>query len=277
MRLLLVLLHALPRFLPLQSCPADRCHGSRYQWTAVLYGSIHHHANIRMALQEVLVNELISYNPADMAQRPRKEAFISSPYSTQEANELLQDIQGEKLELVIVLALFYGLRRSEVLGLRWRVIDFGNNTISITHSISQIDVNGRLSILPQDKLKKKSSFRTLPLTEPIKALLLREAGRRYPEGQPVQDDYLCVDKNGNIIKPAYVSRGFNKLLKRQGLRQIRFHDLRHSCANLLISAQVPLIEVQQWLGHSNISTTADLYAHLDFSTKQRSADTIKKN
>ena len=239
--------------------------------------AIHHHANIRKALQEALYRELIPFNPADRAQRPKKDEFVTNPYSVQEANRLLELIQGEKLELIIILALFYGLRRSEVLGLRWSAIDFENNTISINHSISSIDKDGKYAVMPQNKLKKKSSFRTLPLIKSVKDRLVDEFNKREQTMQTQKNDYICIDEQGKIIKPTYVSHGFNSLLKKYDLRPIRFHDLRHSCANLLVSAQVPLIEVQQWLGHSNISTTADLYSHLDFSTKQRSAEIIKKN
>lgn len=79
-----------------------------------------------------------------------------------------------------------------------------------------------------------------------------------------------------MFKPNYLSQHFQLILKKYNLRKIRFHDLRHSCANLLITARVPLIEVQQWLGHSSISTTADLYSHLEFASKEKNAETMKK-
>lgn len=83
-----------------------------------------------------------------------------------------------------------------------------------------------------------------------------------------------MDKSGEVIKPDYVSTGFARLLRENRLRHIRFHDLRHSCAGILISNRVPLIEVQQWLGHSTINTTADLYAHLEYAVKERSASVM---
>lgn len=233
---------------------------------------IRHHANIRKSLQEAYRRDLISYNPADHVNRPRTDDFISHPYSAEEANRLLEVAKGEKLELVVTIALFYGLRRSEVLGLRWGAIDFERETFIINHSISQVQVDGKYSVVARDKVKRTSSFRTMPLLPGIKERLLQEKESRNPK----ESDYICVDEKGEVIKPNYVSLEFPKLLKRHGLRPIRFHDLRHSCANLLIGQRVPLIEVQQWLGHSTISTTADLYAHLDFATKQNSADTIKK-
>ena len=233
---------------------------------------LRHHNNIRKALQEAYLGDLIPYNPADRVERLRADDYISHPYTIEEANQLIKAIKGEKLELVILIALFYGLRRSEILGMRWNVVDFTNDTIIINHTLTQVQVDGKYSVIARDKVKRTSSFRTLPLVSGIKDRLLLEKDIRNPKG----DDYICVDEKGTVIKPNYVSLEFPKLLKRHDLRSIRFHDLRHSCANLLISQRVPLIEVQQWLGHSAISTTANLYAHLDFSTKQNCANTIKK-
>ena len=86
--------------------------------------------------------------------------------------------------------------------------------------------------------------------------------------------YLCVDEIGNIIRPNYVSEQFPKLLEKNGLRSIRFHDLRHSCASLMVMNGVSMKQVQEWLGHSTFSTTADIYAHLDYKSKQGSAGVI---
>ena len=86
--------------------------------------------------------------------------------------------------------------------------------------------------------------------------------------------YLCVDEIGNIIRPNYVSEQFPKLLEKNGLRPIRFHDLRHSCASLLLANGVPMKQIQEWLGHSDFSTTANIYAHLDYASKLSSAQAM---
>ena len=88
--------------------------------------------------------------------------------------------------------------------------------------------------------------------------------------------YLFVDEMGNLIQPDRVSDGFARLLKAHGLRHIRFHDLRHSCASLLLKQGVPMKQIQEWLGHSDISTTANIYAHLDSQSKQLSAATMEQ-
>jgi len=228
---------------------------------------LRHHANIRKALQKAVVSELIAYNPADRVQRPRNATYMASYYSIEEAAELLRCASGTELEIPVALALFYGLRRSEILGLRWENIDFDNRLIHIVHSVNQISIEGERQVVERDILKRKSSYRTLPLSEFILPLL---------EAHKEKCGYVCVDETGNLLKPDTLSRRFGALLEKHGLRRIRFHDCRHSCSGFLLSAQVPLIEVQQWLGHSNISTTADLYSHLDFSMKLRSADILNK-
>ena len=88
--------------------------------------------------------------------------------------------------------------------------------------------------------------------------------------------YVFVDAMGNLIQPDSVTTGFPQLLKENGLRRIRFHDLRHSCASLLLKQGVPMKQIQEWLGHSDISTTANIYAHLDSQSKQLSAATMEK-
>ena len=85
-----------------------------------------------------------------------------------------------------------------------------------------------------------------------------------------------MDEMGNLILPNYVTGAFAKLLESHGLRKIRFHDLRHSCASLLLKQGVPMKQIQEWLGHSDISTTANIYAHLDSQSKQLSAETMER-
>ena len=88
------------------------------------------------------------------------------------------------------------------------------------------------------------------------------------------DGYVFVDAMGNIFNPRSVTANFGKLLEQNGLRHIRFHDLRHSCASLLLANDVPLKQIQEWLGHSDFSTTANIYAHLDYRSKISSAQAM---
>jgi integrase len=235
---------------------------------------LHYHVLLRKALEEAHLRELIPSNPADNIPRPRKGQFVANCYIPDECKQLLTAIKGDPLELPVLLSVLYGLRRSEVLGLKWGAIDLTRNTITISHSVVTASVDGHCQTICQDKLKRKSSFRSLPLTPMIVDILRKTAETRYGTNPPPSGNYICVNKNGKLLTPNYLSEHFPLLLAKNNLRRIRFHDLRHSCANLLISAHVPLIEVQQWLGHSTISTTADLYSHLEFAAKERSVQTI---
>ena len=151
--------------------------------------------------------------------------------------------------------------------------------IGITMRILSID--GKKVLVQADRAKTKSSLRTLPLVPPIRDRLLMLKGQqdtyRRLCGKSYNRDYLgylCVDEIGNIIRPNYVSEQFPKLLEKNGLRPIRFHDLRHSCASLLLANGVPMKQIQEWLGHSDFSTTANIYAHLDYASKLSSAQAM---
>jgi len=123
-------------------------------------------------------------------------------------------------------------------------------------------------------LKSQSSYRSLPLLPDLARYLKtlkewQEACREtYKEEYSDQNiDYVCLDKHGEIIKPDYVTHHFNDIIAENGLRKIRFHDLRHSCATLLLSLGFGMKDIQEWLGHANLQTTANIYTHVDFSKK----------
>ena len=242
---------------------------------------IRYHAIIRKSLDYAFKNDLIVNNPADKVKRPKKNIFIGSFYSDNELNVLFEKSKNDPLHLVILLTAFYGLRRSEVLGLKWSAIDFENKTITIKHTIVEIKVKGKYKILGKDRTKTNASHRTLPLTnEIIIALETAKKQQKYYKRKfkrnynSKYEEYVCLNPDGSIIKPDYVTRHFPLLLKNSDLRHIRFHDLRHSCASLLLARNVPMKAIQEWLGHSDFSTTANVYTHLDINSKLLSAEAI---
>ena len=242
---------------------------------------IHRHANIRKALQYAFKTGLIDSNPADKIERPKKEKFVGGFYNEKELEQLFEVVKGDPIELGVILAAFYGLRRSEVVGLKWDAIDFTHKTITIRHTVTQTCIDGKSTIIEKDRTKTKSSYRKLPLVPPFEELLKRLksqqefnrklCGRSYNKKYTA---YIYVNEIGELVKPGYLTQRFPTFLEKNGLRRIRFHDLRHSCASLLYSNGVSLKEIQEWLGHSDISTTSNIYTHLDFSSKIASAKAI---
>ena len=244
---------------------------------------IHYHAIIHRALKYAVKTDLIDVNPADKVERPRKDRFTASFYDGNEVNRLFQVARGTPLELPVMLAAFYGLRRSEVVGLKWDAIDFENKTIAIRHTVTVCAEKGRRIEVAADTTKTASSRRTLPLVPAFQtklaALKEQQEKNRILCGRSYCTDYLgyvLVDAMGNRLKLSYISTAFPALLKRNGLRPIRFHDLRHSCASLLLKNGVPMKQIQEWLGHSDFSTTANIYAHLDAGSKLTSAQAMEK-
>jgi len=217
-----------------------------------------HHANIHKALGRAVIDGLLLENPASRVVPPKVAPYTAAYYSKAECQQLLTAIQGSEIELPVSLTLLLGLRRSEVLGLKWEAIDFDCHTIHIRHTVNEITGG----IVGRDVTKRKSSHRTLPLSPAVEQLLLpyrKESG------------YVCLNAHNELIKPSRLTSKFKTLLRANNLREIRFHDLRHTCAALLIAARMPLIDVSRWLGHSSIAITADLYGHLEFTSKEQCA------
>ena len=242
---------------------------------------IHDHAVIHRALKYAVKMDMIPVNPADKVERPRKEAFQASFYDRNELNHLFEAAKGTRLEIPVMLAAFYGLRRSEVLGLKWSAIDFDNETITIRHTVTSFSMDGKHMLIASDTTKTKSSMRTLPLVpvfrERLRTLKQEQTENRRLCGRSYCPDYIgyiCVDEMGNLIQPNYISTAFRKLLENNGLRSIRFHDLRHSCASMMLANGVAMKQIQEWLGHSDFSTTANIYAHLDYNSKLSSAEAM---
>lgn len=241
---------------------------------------VHYHANIHSALKYAVRMELIPTNPADIVDRPKLEQFTGAFYDVDEMDGLLAAVKDTKLEFAVILG-FYGLRRSEIIGLKWNAVDFKKNCITIQYTVTTCSIDGKRQIVEKDRTKNKSSRRTLPMIPALRDKLLRMqadqeeyrrlCGRSYNKEYL---DFIYVDEMGDRIKPEYISATFKDVLKKHNLKKVRFHDLRHSCASLLLANGVSMKQIQEWLGHSNFATTANIYAHLAFDSKLSSADAL---
>jgi len=243
---------------------------------------IHEHANIHKALKYAVKMDLIPYNPADKVERPKKQKYIADYYRLEELEQLFEATKDHPYSLLIQITAFYGLRRSEALGLKWDAIDFEQGTISVKRTVTSTIIDGKYQEFEQQSAKTKSSLRTLPLIGSF-----REYFMQVKEAQELNkqvcgncynyeyDGFVFVDELGERMRVEYLTNAFPKFLESHGLRRMRFHDLRHSCASLLLANGVPLKHIQEWLGHSDFTTTANIYAHLDYKSKITSAQAME--
>lgn len=241
----------------------------------------HYHANIHKAVKYAIRHDLITQNILAKVDRPKSETFTGSFYTLPEIERLFEVVKGDPVEFPVLMAAFYGLRRSEILGLRWSAIDFVGNTLTVEHTVVQYRINGKMVVEGKDRAKNKSSCRTMPLVPQYRDLLLRmktrqESCRALCGNCYQESDYIYVNDLGVPYCPDYVTAHFKRVLKKHGLRVIRFHDLRHTCASLLLKNGVDMKDIQEWMGHSSYSTTANIYAHLDDRSKRRSADKMEQ-
>lgn len=239
------------------------------------------HIVLTAAVKLAVKKNLIPHNMMSEVKRPKKKRFRASFFTESEIIRLFEIVEGHDLELPIMFGAFYGLRRSEIVGLRWESINFEAKTITIEHTVTQTSFHGKQVICAEDICKTKSSLRTLPLVPAFQKKLMevkltqqqnqKYFGRAYNK---MGTEYVCTDPLGNLVKPGYITEAFPRFLEEHGFRRIRFHDLRHSCASLLLANDVPLIKVKEWLGHSEIGVTADIYGHLEFKSKLASAEAM---
>lgn len=237
--------------------------------------SLRLHKNILYQTLNMAVRDgLIPNNPCDFLILPQTERYEAQFYSGAQLADLLDAIRGENLFPVVKLTAVYGLRRSEVLGLKWDSVDFDADTITVKHTVAKVT-----QIVEKDKTKNKTSRRTFPLTPDVKAMLLdlkrqEDANRRLFRSQYAENDYILKWDDGRPFTPDYVSHRFSRLLEIYKMPHIRFHELRHSCASFLLNAGFTLKDVQEWLGHSDIKMTANVYGHLDVGRKMGMAEKL---
>ncbi len=199
------------------------------------------------------------------------------PLSAPEARVLLEAARDNRLEALYVLAVHTGMRRGELLGLKWEDVDLDSSTIRVRRTLTRVE-NGRRLALGEPKTKK--SRRTVRLTpravEALRCHRARQAEEKLKTGGIYEDQGLVfAGEVGNLINPSNLrQRSFAPLLRRAGLPQITFHDLRHTCASLLFQRNVHPKFVQELLGHASVAITLDTYSHMLPGMGGEAADAI---
>ena len=234
-----------------------------------------HGAIFKQVFTEALIAEQIVRNPAASVPLPKQEQTMRAIFLTgEEANKLLQVFAGHELQAMVYVTLYYGLRRSEALGLRWSAVDFEEDTIKIEHTVVK-------NLTVEYKDKTKASMRTFPLLEDVRELLLKlktqqDVNRKLFGDTYIESEYIFVWQDGKLYRPDYVTRAFQRMLKRSGIPQMRYHDLRHSTASILHDKGWSLKDIQDWLRHADIETTGNIYTHISESRKLASAKDLDK-
>lgn len=212
-------------------------------------------AVLRKALNQAMAWRYVTFNAAALVELPRMEQYEIQPLTREEARKLMDAVKGHRLEALYLMALMLGLREGELLGLLLTSLDFDAATVTVNGSLQW--EKGKLV---RDTTKTKASVRTLPL--PVGLATLLQAHIECQQKKFPNNTYLFASTVGTPINPRNLARQFKEILKKQALRQIRFHDLRHSCATFLIARGEHPRTVMDILGHSQISTTMNTYGHV---------------
>lgn len=243
---------------------------------------LHYQTIMNQTLRKAVKEKLIPLNPyavLDKDVKPSHTRFVPETYDVADLERLFTAMQGDPLALFILMDVTYGLRRSELLGLKWSAIDFDNKNIHIGFKVTEAVVNGKTQCVMNSVMKNKSSNRTLPLVPIIEKELLQRREEQMQNQKLYRKsydtnylDFVFVNDVGTLFKPDYITRHFRELLQKNNLKVIRVHDLRHTCATMLCRQKISLRDIQLWLGHSTYQTTADIYTHLDYRDKLNTAN-----
>ena len=233
--------------------------------------SVKKHAPVlNQIFEAALIEELVMRNPVSVVPLPKQEKRepVGRFMTAEEANQMLEAFRGHELQPLIYVTLYYGLRRSEVLGLKWNAVDFDAGTLKIQHTVVK-----QKTIIAKDTTKSMNSRRVYPLLPEVRNLLLhlkeKQAKDRADFGDCyTESEYIFVWSDGKPYRPDYVTRAFKKVLVQHGLPDMRFHDIRHSTASILYDKGWELKDIQEWLGHADISTTGNIYTHISKMRKE---------
>lgn len=259
---------ALPRLAPqhLQRLYADRLAAGSSPTT------VHHlHAMLHRALKQAMRWNLVQRNVAELVDPPRVHRFEIAPLSPEQARKLLEAAAGDRLEALYVLALTTGMREGELLGLKWRDVDLAAGAVEVRGSLQRV-ASGLVVAEPKTKHSQRRIGLTQVAVSALRQHKTHQAEERLRLGGAWQStDLVFVDEVGSPIDATrFLRQSFAPLLKRAGLPKVRFHDLRHSAATLLLGRGIHPKIVAEMLGHSQIGITLDLYSHVT-PTIQRDA------
>lgn len=223
----------------------------------------HSHVLLRRALADAVRQDLLPRNVAALAQPPKLIRPTMKTWTGEEVGGFLRFVKEDRLEAAWITEATTGLRRGELLGLRWADVDLDSGRLSIRSSVVVLEGHGFF----QETTKTDGSRRSVSIpsqtVSALKAHKVRQAEERLALGvYYTAKDLVFCREDGQILDPTWFSRRFEQLRAQAGLPKIRFHDLRHSWATLALQANVPAKVVADTLGHANVNITLDVYSHV---------------
>lgn len=241
------------------------------------------HTIIGSALEQAYRNEIIKVNYNNFTVLPKKEETEIVPLSLEELQKVLKYAEGTDMYSLLVLEVFTGMRKGEILGLQWKNIDFVEKVVHVRKNLCRVkgqEGERRTEFVLMDP-KTKKSIRTIPLNDEVIRILKKHRAKQNEHklrlGNVYQDhDLVFARADGTFEDPREILRRFHKVLERAGVRKCRFHDLRHTFASLLLNEGESMKTVQELLGHSSITTSMDIYSHLSDETKKKSIEVLGK-
>lgn len=240
------------------------------------------HRVLHKALEDAYKDELIRKNPASLVTPPPKKKYEAAFLTIAQIKEMLDKFKNDDLYIPVMLTISLGLRRGETLGLQWRNIDFENGLIKIRYNYTMVDGKPVLQkkIKTDSTRKKISTGRDIvvkdKLIQELKKHQLAQKKLRLMQKDYFQSDFVCTWPDGTPFNPSHMSRTFSARMEKYSLPRIRFHDLRHSNAALMIGQNIPDKGGSDRLGHSTIQIYTDLYGHLERSVQEQIAEIIEE-
>ena len=222
---------------------------------------------------------MISENPNLYTTIPKKIKYEAAVLSKEEVNRILTQARGEELYPIVITTVYSGMRKGEVMALKWENVDFEERKIYIKNSLCRV-----VDEIPDDEghrharyvilePKTKKSIRMIPMLDEVHDALMEQKRRQDAEKVKNKEIYqdrglVFADCTGNFLAQRPFMDKYHRFLKKYGITNIRFHDLRHTFASLLIESDVSMKVVQELLGHSTISTSMDIYTHISDEKKE---------
>lgn len=236
--------------------------------------------NLSAAMDKAVELDLVKKNVCKYVNLPKVTRYQAEVYDEKEIEKLILAAEGTDMELLIMIDVSLGLRRGELLGLKWKHIDFENKLVHIEENMvevkSTVDSTRTITKAP----KSQSGNRVIPISDSL-CTYLKNAKKQYLEQMMKSgrlwsnEGYVICQPDGKPYKPASISKKFNKFLKDNNLKHIRLHDIRHTNATLMLKEGISPKVAQMRLGHSDFSTTMNIYSHVLKSVETSAAETIE--